>query len=855
MKTNLIQNYILTQNGNSIQTKEAPKKPMPEFSIKNELDNRTFIKPLPGKGRLVKNNIFYAPINMVKTFAYDIKSLKHAVKGEANDHELGKLNDVGMKLGGLAIAAYLFSQKQTPKTKAMEFVGLASFFTSMVLWKKLGIQLPAKLIHGVNVDQQYEDSFGRKKPFYLDPQFLPWDLYNDDKINRIGDRLGVPRDIPNRREFIQEKMKKIAVQNNTLWMLTAGFATPVMSALICNGLEKPLERLQDKYYNAKADKLLENADSKYGNFRDETSINKLNRLLELNSDKPLTEKVFNELAEYLTEDFDLNTAQAIKEDLKAKIFTDEYTIKQASIRNIIENINNSLKLSSLTEKEIESIIPNEEQLNKLFEKFGYMKKDAKISTNDIPNILTLLSRRISKNADKLTGYTPEAIENIKDIVSGLVIAPEADVNPIAKGLKTVRNAKLDGKAQAIVKDLANIFTDFNSKIGLFDKYAYLKAGAAPETAGANYFNESVNQIIKLMNFTPDEISRIRLDRELVADLMQTKIEKICANTQDYNNFVTELVKRMAHLDTVIKPSDVTNRYDKLVNNAFNDIASKLQSSDRNMPKTIEALIGKEVWENGQLVRKPNGSLRNIQLEYFHQRIFNMKNTFKRFLCMMDYNRRIATLTNIPALHANMNRELKEEIVEVMKLMTLKGHASDFATKFYYKRNPNPTDVSDRTQIEVENGKFKPKYLGKEGVARVDIPHNPEFFDESMKLVFENPIHGETETILRRHGMLEDFNRYRSDFINYIGKDDYFVKPNHKVWGQTFKSSANERANILGAVPDEMASKAVKQIFNSKKWLKMFGGFGIGLLSATVIAQFFFGKMKTPQRIQQQKGSN
>lgn len=855
MNTNLINNYIKVQNGSQVQPKtESPKKPMPEFSIKNELDNKTFIKPLPGKGRLIKGNIFYAPVNMIKTFAYDIKSLKHALKGDANDHELGKLNDVGMKFGGLAIAAYLFSQKQTPKTKAMEYVGLGSFFASMVLWKKIGIQLPAQLVHGVNVDKQYEDSFGRKKPFYLDPQFLPWDLYKDEEINKIGDRLGVPRDIPNRREFIQEKMKKIAVQNNTLWMLTAGLATPVMSALICNGLEKPLEKYLDKYYNAKADKLLENAESKYNNFRDNSALKKVNTVLEMYSDKTIDNKIFNEISSALTEDMDLVTAKAVKNDLRPKIFGDNYMINQKSVRKMIANMQETLKNADFNQEDINAIVPKEERLTKLLNKYGYMDKE--VNSSDFSDILLKISKLIHKDTDK------NILENNREFINSLLIQPKNESNPVVQGLQTVRSAKLNGTAKAVIKDLANIFTDFNAKIALLDRYAYLKTGAAPETVAANYYNNFVNDIMKLLKFTPSEVNSARLDRELMHELMQAKVEKICANTQEYNHFVQEYVKHMEHLQTVIKPSDISGRYDKLVNNAFTDVTAKLSDKNRNMQKTIEALIGTEVWENGQKIRKPDGSLLNIQLSYVHERINSIKNTFNRFLCMMDYNRRIATLTNVQALHPGMRREVKEEIVAIMKLMTAQGHASDFATKFYLKRNPVtilPESTADElkeaySQIEVENGLVKYKYLGKEIGDKVDIPHDAEFFDEAMKLAYENPLHSDTENILKKHGLLEEINNYRGKMINYIGQDSYFVKPMHTVWGKTYKSSANKRYILLGAVPDEMLFKANKQIYNSKKWLKMFGGFGIGLLSATVIAQFFFGKMKTPQKIQQQKGN-
>ena len=261
--SNLIQSYISIHPANQQYKSDKAVK---EFDVHKELSNRTFIKPLPSNGKLVRNGLFDSPSEFRKDMIYDWNAFKHAVKGEANDHELGRLNDVGMKLGGLAIATYLFTRKQTPMTKIFEFIGLGTFFAAMDLWPKLFIQLPAQLIHGVNVRQQYEDSFGRKKMFYQDHQFIPWDLYSDDEINRIGDRLGVDKDMPNRRDFIQERMRKLALQNNTLWMLTAGFATPLMSALMCNLLEKPVASFLDNRTSKQADRLLTDFDSQIRKF-------------------------------------------------------------------------------------------------------------------------------------------------------------------------------------------------------------------------------------------------------------------------------------------------------------------------------------------------------------------------------------------------------------------------------------------------------------------------------------------------------------------------------------------------------------------------------------------------------------
>ena len=846
MKTNLIQNYILTQNGNSPYA-ESPAKPKPAFSIENELDNRTFIKPLRPKGRLVKNNIFYAPVNMLKDSIYDTKALKHAVHGEANDHQLGKLNDIGMKLGGLAIALYLAGQKQTPMTKSMEFVGLASFFASMALWKKIGIQLPAQLIHGVNINQEYEDSFGRKKPFYLDPQFLPWDNYTEKQIDKIGDRLGVPRDIENRRDFIQEKMKKIAVQNNTLWMLTAGFATPVMSALICNSLEKPIAKFLDNQQNKYADRLLENYQENYKKFIDNTPMNKLNNALQVYGNKTLTQNSFNEICKIMTEGFDLVTAKAIKDDLKTVLFKDSYIIGDETIIALHKNLKTALKSTQrYSDEQIEQLAPTLEQIkNTLAENNLYKQK---IDGESFSEVILYLKEQLEENFDDFSSsMKPEQRRKDWNAILNNVINLKDDVNPISKALKTVPDTYLDSATQNSLRKLCEIFTNFNAKTALLDKYAYIKAGAAPETVIANYWNNFVDDLPKLFGINSQEIADMRLDRQLAADVVQQKIEKICANPEEYKKLTTEVVHRIAHLQSLIKPSDITNRYNKLVNAMFDSVVNNLSKPDLglNMTKTIRALAG----VNGNLA----GSLKNVQLNYINSRIENVKNSFNRLLCFIDFNRRISTLTNIDALHTGIRREVKEEMVALTKMIMLQGHAADFATKFYFKRNPEPNN-EDFSQIEVKDGKVINKYLSNKGIDRVDMPQNPQFFDESMKLMFDNKLHPETEAILKKNALLDQIVNYRKDFIDYVGKDYYFVKPKHLVWGEAKASSAQKRANIIGSAIDEMFLKVCKRKYNSRQWLKMFGGFGAGLLGASVIAQFFFGKMKTPQRIQQKGNS-
>ena len=113
----MINNFVLNKRP-SFSSEESVKpdeieivtrrKVKPDFDIHRELANRTFIQPLPPKGHIIKNSITSAPQYFVDDIVTDFKALKSAWKGDANDHQLGKLNDLGMKLGGLAIATYLF---------------------------------------------------------------------------------------------------------------------------------------------------------------------------------------------------------------------------------------------------------------------------------------------------------------------------------------------------------------------------------------------------------------------------------------------------------------------------------------------------------------------------------------------------------------------------------------------------------------------------------------------------------------------------------------------------------------------------------------------------------------------------
>lgn len=833
MTTNLIQNYISASKTLPQQPKmqgqnvQSAQKPKPDFDIERELNNRTFIKPLPSKGRLLNGNIFNAPAIMVKDAVYDVKAFKHAMQGNANDHELGKLNDVGLKLGGLAIAGYLFTKKQTPVTKGMEFVGLGSFLASMAIWPKLAIQLPAYLIHGVNVQKQYEDSFGRKKSFYQDPQFIPWDLYSDKEIDKMGNRLRVPKDIPNRRDAIQEKMKKIAIQNNTLWMLTAGFATPVMSALICNQTEPYLAKWLNNRKNKKADLILTNLDEHSKKYDTHNATNNIENQIKLHAGKPITEEVINSVADAF-EGMDSVTAESFKADLRELMTSNTHTISKDSTKAISKNLKDIFKGKPISKDAVDAIIPNENNMFNIFKENNFIKTDA--DDKALKAISDKILLAIKKNVETYNQNRPEAEQLDFEYIKKLIRSHKVNEHPIKSVLNNSTSATFSQEIQANLRNIAKAFDSFNAKTNALNEYAVTKVGSAPETVIANYWNNISKDLLTTLGISPKEIEKVRFDRNLTGELLRNKIESIVSDDATYKKVMKDLVAKVASLDSEIKPSDITT-YNEKVDTLFNEFGEFLK--DKQFSNTAKAIAG--VNNNDNV-----GTLKNIQKSFVSERLSGVKSSFYRLINTLDFYRRIAKNVNSIDILKQYPREVREELIELCKIITLQGHSSDNATKFYMLRNTHPSD--DMSDIVVKNGKIENKYFGKGAVnTTTDIPNDKFFYQRAMQLMFGDKMDKETTEILEGSIIKPNVTEYRENVVKIIGGENYFAKPRHRI-SPVNDAGSEFKFLLTGIAPDELFFKAGQQAFNTRKWLKIFGAFGGVLLGVTVLAQFFFGKM-------------
>ena len=96
---------------------ENTKSHIPYREAKGTIKTDKNVKPLPPEGHLVHDSWTMLPKYSLKDIAYDMKAVKDGFQGNANDHQLGRLNDVGLKL---AVSELQLCLQQEPKILWLE---------------------------------------------------------------------------------------------------------------------------------------------------------------------------------------------------------------------------------------------------------------------------------------------------------------------------------------------------------------------------------------------------------------------------------------------------------------------------------------------------------------------------------------------------------------------------------------------------------------------------------------------------------------------------------------------------------------------------------------------------------------
>jgi hypothetical protein len=180
------------------------------------------------------------PFDHLAQTAENAATLTQVVKGGASDDDhLGHL-DGEMRLAGGATIAALSAKLRTGRWAALpEALGLVSWFSSMAVTPFVLHKL-IKAKTGVDLGQTYITPEHRRARMFTDPDYMPLALIPKPELDRMAQRLGIPLDHPHYRELTEEKIREVAREGQTAWMLLAGLSTPVLTALAGSTLQQPL---------------------------------------------------------------------------------------------------------------------------------------------------------------------------------------------------------------------------------------------------------------------------------------------------------------------------------------------------------------------------------------------------------------------------------------------------------------------------------------------------------------------------------------------------------------------------------------------------------------------------------------
>jgi len=469
---------------------------------KKEGISNTNVKPDSPKGYIVKENALQSAASSVTGLAKTGVYFVNAVNGKGTDYTVGRINDGARFLGSLGIAAALASTAKNPKAKMMEFVGFATWFASMSLWPKfLGTAI--KATKGVDINQQYVDSYGRRKGFFEDAQYITWDLYKDKDLYKMGDKLGVPQNIENRKDAIKEKAKQVATQGNTLMMLTAGFATPIATALICNTLENPVSKAIERYQLNKAEKGLAKLSETELMSGSEKGLEQLSKILGTGKTSQLDVKGAKQVRDLFKQFDGTGLGDGISRELKELVGASKLAVK--ADKAVTKALHGAISLSDdalkaivggspehfkAVKKAIQSI--DQKQFNRLLETAGELNREGGIGLKQ------LVRESLAEKLLSVEGLQRETRNKVYEKVQ--------------KQLH--REFKKHSKIEVAGEKLQNLFKavhDFVARKNLVDNYAKATIANVADSQTANHWENAPRQILKTLGMDEKTIKLIASD--------------------------------------------------------------------------------------------------------------------------------------------------------------------------------------------------------------------------------------------------------------------------------------------------------------------------------------------------------
>ena len=808
--------------------------------------------PYVAKGHLVKTPIWKTPVVAVEDTFQNIKNIGRGIKGQSNDHELGQMNDLTVKAGGLALAGYLATKRVLPTKKGMEFVGFASFFTSMVLFPKIFINTPNKMVHGFNVDQKYVDSYGRKKSFHMDPQYTPYDLYAPEEIEKIGDKMGVDKDMENRQDFVKRKMTKIATQSNTMWMLTAGLATPIMGALISNRIEKVLNKAQQnqktKQVNSKLTNLVANLQNPEALLKQKQSKNEaLSTLLNNNVNKKVDDKFVDQLVKLMDKNNDLNAEDALKKDLNHIIGSN----KVPDVAEFLGDISIELPKKFNTAP----IVFSQKDIKKCLTD-AKLNEKVEINANTTDEIRNRLFKGLVKaEANKY----PSEVAGNDDLVTALNTQFTSKIN-----------AKLNTPPRILTQDnidtihkAAKALNTFSIKKNILAEYVDHKVGNKEDSVMAREWKTASEGIMEAMGFSHKQLEQMKKSPASANKVMEAKLTEIAKDDNKYKATMEKVAKLINNFDEKINVGSVSAKdgEDKNIqtfkeevthftNTFHNDFATEAKDSLKNVSTYIAGNVAENI---------PNSASKNA-IEAADNRILGAKGSLYKVIQGLDMFKRLEDKSVENSIKAvNSDKDFVAKTIQTMKFAIIEGTYDNHNVKFdiedpkiyksFMENAYTPELSKTTTEIIGQNGTLLTNVQDHIKDVRDQLGNSFNRFKPSCRLDYDQR---EPGFMIDKDGFFlekiesKDKNGVSTTKLKQLPKELHDKELEKRV--VKFVDKGNLKKQMLtGETLSKFAQKSSEQMHNTKHWLRLFGGIGAGVGIITLASPFFFGKIKAPTK--------
>ncbi|MFN8615035.1 MAG: hypothetical protein U0003_03890 [Vampirovibrionales bacterium] len=216
----------------------------------NQNYTRTPLEPLRDHARHLFHQTLHANYGQPPSSWSHLHQTFNTQTTPVNSHQLGQAEGTLKMLGGATIALLTILAQPFPAVGATELLGFVGFFGTMAATPR-AIRWLVEKKTGLNQNWNYISTQGDRRWLFEDVGYLPTHLIPDEDIERVGNKLGIPHNTPNRRSIIEDRIKQITAQSQTLWMLLAGPLTPLIASGLAHtlastpisGIDQPAKRL------------------------------------------------------------------------------------------------------------------------------------------------------------------------------------------------------------------------------------------------------------------------------------------------------------------------------------------------------------------------------------------------------------------------------------------------------------------------------------------------------------------------------------------------------------------------------------------------------------------------------------